>query len=338
MRAAASLLGIAVLMAFSLPMAAHDPVAADMARSAQAWLQTLSDEQQSLARFNLTDDEREQWGFVPRSRRGVALGDQTAPQRAAGLALVRTVLSTRGFQQAERIIALERVLRELEGASFRDPGRYYLTVFGEPGRPPWGWRFEGHHLSLNVTLPDDHHVTVTPNFFGANPAEVRSGASTGQRTLAEEEDLARQLVQSFDAGQRQRAILSSEPPRDILTGDRPRVQPLDPQGLAVGEMNAEQRELFRRLFEVYVTRFRDEISAQGRERWLTDGVEALHFAWAGGLEPGQGHYYRIQGRTFVIEYDNTQNRANHIHTTFRDFESDFGRDLLKEHYEADHQR
>jgi hypothetical protein len=307
-----------------------------MTSAVQAFFASLSPEQRAAATFPLTGDEREDWDFVPRSRRGIPLKALSPPQRTLALTLLRSGLSARGAAQAEAIIALENVLRELEGASYRDHGLYFITVFGDPARLPWGWRFEGHHLSLNFTIVDPQHVIVTPSFFGANPAEIRSGGQRGQRTLPDEEDIARALVKSLDAEQRRVAIFAERAPRDIITGSDRVAKPLSPAGLAGAQMTREQRATLEKLLHVYLGRFLDEISTLTRDRVLSGGVEAVHFAWAGGLEAGQGHYYRLQGPSFLVEYDNTQNGANHIHTTFRDFERDFGRDLLREHYERSH--
>lgn len=330
------LAGCAALLASATFVRAHDHAAPAMTSAAQAFLASLSPDQRAEAVFPLTAREREDWGFVPRSRRGVPLKGLSPSQRTLALALLGSVLSARGSAQAEAIIALENVLREIEGASYRDAELYFITIFGEPGAFPWGWRFEGHHLSLNITAVDRGHIVVTPTFFGANPAEVPAGPRKGQRTLADEEAFGRELVKSLDAEQQRVAVIAARAPRDIITGDDRVAKPLSPPGLPGTQMNDTQRAMLDRLLQVYLGRFRDEISAATRERMLASGVDAVHFAWAGGFDPGQGHYYRLQGPSFLIEYDNTQNGANHIHTTFRDFERDFGRDLLREHYERDH--
>jgi hypothetical protein len=220
---------------------------------------------------------------------------------------------------------------------FRDPALYYFSIFGEPaGSAPWGWRLEGHHLSLNYTVVDGDGVAHSPSFFGANPATVRSGALTGLRALGPEEDLARELVRSFDPARRKRAIFADRAPSEIVNRRRPPRGPdragRDPGARDVGGAARDARAAAGRV---------PGADARGRgggapRRDLLRRIPDVSFAWAGGLEPGQGHYYRIQGSSFVVEYDNTQNGANHVHTVWRDFHGDFGRDLLKEHYAADH--
>lgn len=322
-------------LVFSAPLAAHDHAGPAMTDAAQQFLAALSPAQRATAVHPFNDQERENWHYVPRSRRGVPLRTLTGRQHALALALPRSVLSTRGAAEADAIIALEQVLRDLEGSSRRDPGLYFVTLFGDPGRVPWAWRFEGHHLSLNVTVVDERHTVVTPTFFGANPAHVGTGPLRGQRTLAAEEDIARQLVVSLDAEQRDAAIIAPQAPREIVTRNDPQVEPLRPAGLSAARLTPEQRNRLEALLQVYLGRYRNEISEALRQRFAAD-LDQIHFAWAGGLEPGEGHYYRLQGAAFLIEYDNTQNGANHIHTTFRDFSRDFGRDLLREHYEQSH--
>jgi hypothetical protein len=250
------------------------------------------------------------------------------------MALVRSGLSAAGYRRAEDVIRLEGVLREIQG-SFRDPALYYFSVFGEPSlERPWGWRLEGHHLSLNYTVVDGSGVAHTPSFFGANPATVRSGPLTGLRALGPEEDLARELLKSLDPAQRKRAILADRAPADIVTGDEKRVDPLAPAGIRAAELTEAQRAILVRLLDEYLARMPEDVAAARRAAIVRDGIPDVAFAWAGGVEPGQGHYYRIQGASFVVEYDNTQNGANHVHTVWRDFHGDFGRDLLREHYAA----
>jgi hypothetical protein len=260
------------------------------------------------------------------------------------MSLVRSGLTAAGYRRAEDVIKLEGVLREMQG-SLRDPGKYYFSVFGEPSlEKPWGWRFEGHHLSLNYTVVDGAGIAHAPSFFGANPATVRSGPLTGLRALGPEEDLARELVKSLDPAQRRRALFTDRAPAEIVTGDEKRVDPLAPAGIRAAELTQPQRAILVRLLDEYLARMPEDVAAGRRAAIVRDGVPAggaggspvpdVAFAWAGGLEPGEGHYYRIQGASFVVEYDNTQNGANHAHTVWRDFHGDFGRDLLKEHYAA----
>ena len=315
---------------------AHAPTA-PMSDAASAFLVALSPEQQKKTRYPFADDERENWHFVPRSRAGLPLQEMSAAQKNLALALLRTGLSQRGADNAEAIIALENILRELEGGALRrDPGRYYVTIFGEPGKAPWAWRFEGHHLSFNFTLPNNDHIHFAPSFMGANPAEVPVGPKKGLRILREEDDRARALVKSLNESQRAAAVFSKRAPSDIITGNDRRVAPLSPAGLAASEMTPDQRAQLLALVRYYVDRWRQELADETFAEIEAAGVEKIAFAWAGGFERGEGNYYRIQGPTFLIEFDNTQNDANHIHTTFRDFKNDFGHDSLREHYDRDH--
>ncbi len=316
---------------------AHD-VAAEMRAAAQAWLEALDDKQRADAVFPLVDPERENWSFVPRSRQGVSLKRMTAPQRELALALLRTGLSHRGWGKAEAIIALENVLRELEkGASWRDPELYHVTIFGTPAEArAWGWRFEGHHLSFNFTLDEQGRIAFAPSFMGSNPAEVRSGANAGLRVLGEEEDLGLALVNALHEEQRRKAIFAARALPEIVTTNEPRVHPLEPAGIAAADLALTQQEQLWRLIRVYLERWRGPLADETWAEIEAAGLPRITFGWAGGLSRGEQTYYRIQGPTFLIEFDNFQGRGNHIHTTFREFDGDFGRDLLREHYEHGH--
>lgn len=306
-----------------------------MAEAADRFLAALAPAQRAQVLFPLEDPERFDWGFVPRSRRGLPLGRLDPGQRRLAEELLRAGLSASGYRKAADIMALETVLREIEDSSIRDPDLYFFSVFGAPSaRSAWGWRFEGHHVSLNYTLDGGIAVSTTPSFLGANPATVRKGPLAGKRALAGEEDRARELLRSLEKRQRAAAVFRDVAPAEIVTGNAARVDPLAPAGIAVAELDAPQRELFGRLLDEYLSRMPPDLAAQREERLRAAGFEKIRFAWAGGFEPGQPHYYRIQGPTFLIEYDDTQNGANHIHTVWRDFAGDFGRDLLREHYRA----
>lgn len=326
----------AALLALS-PAFSWADASGEMSAAATAWLQSLDPAQRSQAVFAVGDSERENWHFVPRARKGVNLGAMTDAQRVLARELLAAGLSQRGHLQVEAIIALENVLFAMSGSARRDARLYYFTVFGTPGATaPWGWRVEGHHLSVNFTLADGR-ISATPLFFGANPAQVRiEHAQKGKRVLAVEEDLGRTLVKSFDATQLRAVLVAEQAPDDTITGNRRLVQPLEPAGLAYERMTPNQQALLRALVEHYAGRLRPELAAAEMQSIASRGWPLVHFAWAGGLEPGVGHYYRIQGPAFLIEYDNTQDQVNHIHTTWRNFTGDFGRDLLAEHYQRDH--
>ena len=329
-----TILGLAFLTTFAR---AHAP-AVDMLAAAQKFLGTLSPEQKSKTTFPLTDKQRETWFFTPVDRAGLPFKEMNAAQHELALALLRTGLSGGGMAKAEAIIALELVLKELEnGAARRDPTLYYVTLFATPSATAsWGWRFEGHHLSFNFTIVDGSHVFFTPSFIGSNPAEVRSGPKKGLNILRDEDDLGRNFVNSLDDAQRKIAVLDAKSPAEILTGNKPRVDPLSPTGLSVAQMLPAQREQLLNLLKLYAGRYRTEIADAALAEIQAAGWDKVSFAWAGGVEAGAGHYYRIQGPTFVVEFDNTQNNANHIHTVWRDFKGDFGHDLLKTHYAKEH--
>jgi hypothetical protein len=224
---------------------------------------------------------------------------------------------------------------EKGGRFARDPVDYQFTVFGTPGaKDAWGWRVEGHHLSLHFTIAGGRAVATSPTFTGSNPAEVRDGPQKGTRVLAPLEDLGRAMVMALDEGRRTRATYDPVAPGDILTMNKNDIAPLPPAGLAVAEMTAEQRAALTRLIEAYTSMMADDLAADRMARLKGAGMEKITFAWAGPVEKGAKHYYRVQGPTFLIEYDNTQNDGNHIHAVWRDFQGDFGRDLLREHRRA----
>jgi len=317
---------------------AADDTAAAMVEAAGALLAGLTPEQRAEAVFDLADEERINWHFIPRQRRGVPLKVMDESQRALARALLETGLSHRGLETADTIMSLEQVLFDMgDNPGARDPERYYFSVFGDPaGEQPWGWRVEGHHLSLNFTIVEGTPVAWSPAFFGANPAQVRSGPRTGLRALAAEEDLARALVTSLSEEQRAVAIVAAEAPAEMLTEARDRVEPLSPPGIASGDLTGAQRSQLSELLDVYLSRMTGKLAERRRAAIEEAGMDAVTFAWSGVLEPGGPHYYRIQGPSFLVEYDNTQNEANHVHTVWRDFAGDFGRDLLQEHYREAH--
>ena len=322
----------ALLLLIATRSFAHD-VGAEMANVAAMFLSALTPEQRATATFEFKSEERFNWHFIPRARKGLAIRDMTLTQQELAQILIQTPLSHRGYFKAATIMTLDQVLSEMENhAPRRDPGQYSISIFGTPGKDPWGWRVEGHHLSLNFTIGAGD-VAVTPSFMGSNPAEVRSGPRAGLRVLAREEDLAHTLMESLTEHQRALAIYTTNTPREIITGNNRRATALQPVGISAAELDAKQRETFMELLREFVFRYRDELAAADWKKIATAGPDKLHFAWAGGLAAGEGHYYRIQGPTFLMEYDQTQDHANHIHTVWRDLENDFGEDLLRQHYE-----
>lgn len=310
----------------------------EMAAAARAWSGALTAGQRKDAVFAFPDKERENWHYIPRTRQGIPFKAMTDPQRKLARALLESGLSHRGIEQAGMVMALEKVLFEIEHAEHRDDTLYYFSLFGEPSATgTWGWRVEGHHLSVNFTIVEGQRIVATPNFVGANPAEVRiAGSQSGRRALAAEEDQGRALVLALDDTQRRQAIVAERAPGDILTRNDNVAKPQEPAGLGYAAMTPAEQDQLRALVALYANRLRPEVAEVELKQISDAGWDRLSFAWAGATQPGQGHYYRIQSPDFVIEYDNTQNGANHIHTTWRVFRGDFGRDLLQEHYRESH--
>ncbi len=319
------------------------PVPSATSNAMERFLATLNEAQKEKVLLPLDDASRERWHYFPSSmwpRAGLSLGELSEPQAAALFGLLQASLSQSGYGKVRQIISLESVLRELGGnPRMRDPEAYWVAVYGNPsGSGPWAWSFEGHHLSLNFTIVDGQ-VAASPRFLGANPATILSGPRKGERTLAQEEDLGFELVNSLRPEQRQRAIIRRRAFPDILTANDSRVEPLPQEGLPARELEPEQRALLHRLLDEYLSVLPPTLAEARRKKIEREDAQALLFAWAGSTAPGRPHYYRIQGKTFLIEFDNTQNDANHIHTVWREFDGDFGRDLLREHYRrAPHHR
>jgi hypothetical protein len=316
-----------------------DAARAAMAGAATAFLSALTADGRKRAVFAFDDRERLDWHYVPRRRNGLPFKEMSPTARAAAHELMKASLGGPGYGKAVNVIRLEGVLRQLEtfGALMRDPENYHVSVFGTPGPgAPWGWRLEGHHLSLNFTLVPGKPVAVTPAFLGANPAEVRSGPAKGLRVLGREQDLGRALAQAMDAEQRRRMIIGAQSLGDIVSGPGRGESLTAPAGLPAADLRTEQREALVRLVEEYARAMRADVADEELRRLHAAGLERVHFAWAGPLDPGHAHYYRIHGPTVLIEFDNTQNDANHIHTVWHDPRNDFGADLLRAHYQHGH--
>ena len=334
-------------MATELSTASRAPaVARRMAEAARRFLDLLSEPQVPHAHAAFDTDERCFWHYTPTLRSGLLLKVMSPQQREAALALMDTLLSARGAEEVRRIMALEPILKQHEWAEnmlmpwIRDEEMYYFSVYGEPGgTQPWGWKVGGHHIGLHVTVVDGDLISPWPLFFGANPVCVRYGPLTGQRTLAAEEDLARELLASLDPDRKAVAIVKPVAPADILTRNERTADPsLAPRGLALGAMAEPQRERLVALIRHYLGRVRADLAEQEWSKLQQAGLDDVTFAWAGPEQRarGNGHYYAVRGRAFLIEYDNTQNEANHIHSVWRDFTNDWGEDLLAEHYAAAH--
>ena len=312
-----------------------------VASRANDFLALLDEVQSARARYGFDDEERFNWHFVPRERNGISFNDLSEKQRQAALALLKTSLSEQGYQKATNIMALENVLREVENRAnddtYRDPLNYYLTIFGNPDvATPWGWRLEGHHISINFSSASGDIVSSTPTFWGSNPAIVRSGRFVGRQVLKQESDLGFTLVNSLSLPQLRTAVVADKAPADIITGNQRKAELQEPKGLGFSGLTEQQKKLFLQLLNVYVKNYQLGFSKRLMEKIEKAGIENLSFAWAGSLQPGAAHYYRIQGPMLLIEYDNTQNNANHVHTVVRDLTNDFAEDILREHYQKDH--
>ncbi|MCH6255617.1 DUF3500 domain-containing protein [Puniceicoccaceae bacterium K14] len=315
----------------------HDDLIQRVSESAREFLSSLSDEQRGSVLLSFEGNERYSWNYVPKQRKGISLKSLDESQKELLERLLRTVLSDSGRQKVKGIIGLEQILFEQSGgSSLRDPEKYYLSLFGSPGgKKNWGMRYEGHHLSLNFTFGSGGEVSVTPQFFGANPANATgvAGFAKDQRVLHNEEQIAREFMATLNDEQRRKVVVSDRAYREIITGSLLKVEPLESSGISLGELETNQLELVTRLIHIYLSSLETGLANSRWEKIESDDLDEIRFSWAGSLEKGDGHYYRIQGESFLIEYDNVQNRANHIHAVWRDFEGDFGRDFLREHYE-----
>jgi hypothetical protein len=315
----------------------------DMSDAAIVFLSTLTPEQRQTVSFTFGNiKERERFGYVPTEghpRAGLSLERMTGRQRAAAHDLLKAGLSEKGYMTTDAIMQLETILNLFENPSGarsrgleRNPLKYFVWVFGTPGtRSTWGWKLEGHHVSLNFTIVNGTMVSTAPHFFGADPAEVRDGPSKGLRLLGYEEDPARELVVMLDPSQRAKAVISTTTPNEILTRNNSAIKPLSPTGIAAADLQARQREMLMRIVGAYTSVMAPDLAADRMAALTKAGLEKISFAWAGDLERGRRHYYRVQGPTFLIEYDNTQDNGNHVHSVWRDFNGDWGRDMLREH-------
>ena len=342
LRSARLLVSFGLILLFVIgTMVGAERSASTMAAAASGFLASLTPDQRTRTEFEFQSDERVRFHFIPTEmfpRSGLTIGEMTQAQRAHAHELLSAGLSQHGYLTATTIMGLETVLNALEqrGGRFdRDPELYFFSIFGTPSPDgSWGWRVEGHHLSLHFTIIDGTAVASAPSFFGANPAEVRTGPKAGLRTLRPREDTARALVMALDGRQRATAVIDDVAPDDILTEAELTIDPLSPGGVKAATLDQSQRELLMRVIEAYTSVMTDDIAAERIAEIREAGLDDIGFAWAGPVERGELHYYRVQGPTFLIEYDNTQDDGNHIHSVWRDFTGDFGRDLLREHLQA----
>jgi len=332
-----SLLSIAFVM---LSLFSKANTGADMVKAAESLLSSLSDDQRARITFEVNDTSREIWHYLPLanfSRFGIPLRDLNPTQDALVYHMLEVSLSAEGYDKARQIMDLENVLKIMENNSpRRDPEQYHIAIYGTPSlKGIWSWSLSGHHVSLHFTVVDGE-IASTPTFLGSNPAEVRQGEKKGLRVLHDEEDKGLTLVQSLTEEQKKQAVFADESPYEIFTGAKSEVSPLEDYGIHYSELNESQQNSLRAIIEEYIAVMPAELAKTRHNKVEAGGWDDIQFAWAGVTDRSAGHYYRIQGPSFLIEFDNTQNDANHIHTVWRDFDGDFGRDLLKEHYNSSH--
>jgi hypothetical protein len=311
---------------------------AAMVTAAQKFLASLDDEEAAEATMAFDDPARQDWHNIPKAdRKGLQFHDMSASQKELCHSLLRAALSESGYDKATKIMALENNLREgekgVQGAPLRDPERYFITIFGKPDvKGLWGWSFEGHHLSLNFVVRDGKTICNTPSFWGANPATVKifieGGPAVGTRTLGPEEQLAFDLVNGLDDAQKREAIIAEKAPDDYRAAGQPQPPHTSPAGLPAAKMNETQKKSLWSLLEAYNSHLHQSIARDRLAEVNAAGLDRVHFAWAGATQPGVGHYYRVQGPTFVLELINVQsdpagNPANHIHSVWRSLQGDF---------------
>jgi hypothetical protein len=316
---------------------AHD-IAREMTDAANLFLKSLGEENRRKVTFEFDDPHRIDWQFVPMERPGLSFGDLKPEQLLLGTSLLQTGLSHRGYATSMQVMVLESVLHEMENLNpKRDPSKYHLFIFGQPStEQTWGWRIEGHHLSVSFTVADGEAIASTPLFLGANPAKVPVGNLKGLRVLGQQEDLGRELVRNLSAEQKEVAVVNQNAPKDVINGPGVVAKSLQPIGLMAKDMTDDQKQRLRRLIDSFVHQIRPELAAADLKEIEDAGFDNVSFAWMGFIQPEKPHYFRVQGPTFILEYDNTQNNANHVHIVWRDFKNDFGKDLLKEHYQSHH--
>ena len=325
----------AVFISFSFNLFSEEP--------AVKFLNALNQNQRDQAQLPFDDFSKSTWHFTPssiRPRKGIELTALDNNQKMLLQVLLQSSLSESGYEKTMKIIDLERVLLEMTGNSMmRDPDKYSVAFYGDPKNDSlWSWSFEGHHLSLNFTILNGK-TSIAPRFLGASPATIQVGSRKGERTLEKEEDLGFELINSLSIEQKKMAVIQEKSFPGIVTRNAIEVDPLYPAGIKYDELNSSQQLVFIKLLNEYLSSVPEKEAEKRMEKIKQEEVKQLSFGWAGGMRHGENHYYRIQGKSFLIEFDNSQNNANHIHTVWRDFNGDFGRDLIREHYNtSDHHK
>jgi hypothetical protein len=299
------------------------------------FLESLNQDQLAVAQYELKDEKRFRWHYLPAvsfERPGISLTQLDDRQKDLVFEMLKKNLSKSGYDKTLRIIDLENVLAELESnTDRRDPEKYHIAIYGDPGEDTWGWAFQGHHVSLHFTIVGDQ-VSFVPRFLGSNPAMIKSGPRKGERTLKREEDLGFELINDLSDTQKAKTIIGDYVFGDIASTNLPEVSPLDPYGIKMQELNENQKGILMSLIKEYLALMPDDQAAHRLDRLRKEDMSEIRFAYAGAFKLGANHYYRVQGKTFLIEFENSQNNANHIHSVWRDFDGDFGRDMIREHY------
>lgn len=329
--------GISAIL--SAPEITEENISKSMHNQAVALIKILDDAQKSKTLFPFEVEERMNWYYTPVKRKGLPLKEMSDKQQALTYELLKTTLSDQGFTKAQEIIWLENILRIVENRpendTYRDPENYLLSFFGNPSEDDlWGWRFEGHHLSLNFSTLDNRVIGLTPTFMGSNPAEIQSGEHQGKKVLRQEMELANQLLSTFSAAQKEKTVFSDKTFRDIVTTNQREVGKIKFEGISYQELKQDQQKILDELINVYFSNLEKPLADKLRNKMENNGKGGIHFAWAGSLKPNEAYYYRIHSEDVLIEFDNSQNNANHVHTVVRDLENDWGKDVLKSHYES----
>ena len=312
---------------------------------ANTFLNTLTPELKNASLFDFNSAERTQFFFVPVERKGTSFNQFNESQKEAALNLLKASLSKKGFYKSEEIRQLEKVLLKIENPPLifngkkviRDYLDYHFWIFGVPSETKlWGWKFEGHHISFNFISKNNTILSSTPSFLGANPAIVAIEGFKKKQVLKSEMNMGTQLVSSFDTLQNNIAQFSKNAPIDIITKNNFKAEKINPLGISYNELNASQKDLFLELLDEYMDTYIFGFAEDLRKKVYRSGIENLHFAYAGEINSTKGFYYRIQGGDLLIEYDNIQNDANHVHSVVRDLSNDWGESILKKHYSAQH--
>jgi len=314
----------------------------ELSAAANKVLNSLNENQRAKACFNFDNKERINWSYVPYVRPGLPIKEMSESQQKLIQDLLAVSLSPVGKNKVLGVMLLEEYLRvkeEGKGRFIRDPGLYYISFFGTPAaNGTWGWRWEGHHCSQNFTIVDGKLMGATPSFIGSNPGKITDEKSVdnGFELLAFEDLRGRELARSLTPEQFKKALIKGETPKDVVSKNTPKLTPRSPQGISLKELSLEQKKILGQIIIEYVGRARPDFAIQEMKEISATSEDLIYFAWSGGLEVGQGHYYCIQGPTFLFELDNTQNNANHVHTVWRDLKKDFGYDVLAEHLNTAH--